>query len=534
MKIVLIAPPYPLAEAPSPPLGLCYAAAACEAAGAQVTILDYIVGRYTPQKLKAALDELRPDAVGTNSVSMNFHQAIGIIQEVKRIQPDIITLMGGPHVSFTVADTLGRYPELDLIVIGEGEETLLELVPVIRSRPLWHKVAGMAFRNGSELVITPPRPLIADLDGLPPPSRHLLPLSRYQALGFPVSLVTSRGCPNRCIFCLGRHMVGPTPRYRSVQAVVDEMEGLVADGFDRINVADDLFAANKKRVQALCAEIQRRGVRCAWSAFARVNTVDLEMLCAMKAAGCDSVSFGIESGNSQLLRRVKKGITLEQARKAVALSKQAGLRTHASFMVGLPGESPETLAQTRRFAEALDIEHGYHFLSPFPGTTLRQEIERYDLQILTDDWRLYDANQAIVRTSRLSAKEMDDFVDAIYQGHKARTDAMEMRYRQGNCSEAEFLMIEGYSRMTLIHRLLAEDLIDDLPNLPANGSDPAARLIEHLARITKMELPLVDRTLKSLITTGHLRCQAGRRGWKWSWAPNRPVRSDPPAARTGC
>jgi radical SAM superfamily enzyme YgiQ (UPF0313 family) len=531
MKIVLIAPPYPLAEAPSPPLGLCYAASACESAGAQVTILDYIVSQYTPQKLKTALDVIHPDVVGTNSVSMNFHQAIGILQDVKRTHPDIITMMGGPHVSFDVAHTLANYPDLDLIVIGEGEKTLLDLIPVIQSPPAWSKVCGIAFRRDAELVITPRRPLMADLDTLPLPARHLLPLSRYQALGFPVSVITSRGCPNQCIFCLGRHMVGHKPRYRSVQGVVDEIEQILAYGFDRINIADDLFAANQKRVIALCAEINRRGVRFAWSAFARVNTVDPEMLRAMKAAGCDSVSFGIESGNPQMLRRVKKGITLDQARRAVAWSKQAGLRTHASFMVGLPGESPETLTETRRFAEELGIEHGYHFLSPFPGTTLRQEIDQYDLRILTDDWRLYDANQAIVATSSLSAKEMDDFVAAIYQKHKDKTDAMEIRYRQGQCSDEEFMMIEGYYRMTLIYRLLAEDLIDEQPISPTDGSDPAALLIARIARVAQMEWPLVDRTLKSLIAAGHLECESGRQGWKWFWAPNRRLdRSHGPKA----
>jgi radical SAM superfamily enzyme YgiQ (UPF0313 family) len=521
MKIALIAPPYPLTEAPSPPLGLCYAAAACQAAGATVIILDYIVSRYTPEKLKIALDDFCPDAVGINSVSMNFHQAMEIIREVKRCNADIVTLMGGPHVSFDVARTLSRYPDLDLIVIGEGEKTLLELIPAIKQPAALSKISGIAFRRGDELIITPPRPFITDLDSLPLPARDLLHLSRYQALGFPVSIVTSRGCPNRCIFCLGRHMVGPTPRYRSPACVVDEIEHILAIGFDRINVADDLFAANSKRVQALCAEIDRRGVRFAWSAFARVNTVDQEMLKAMRAAGCDSISFGIESGDPEMLKQIKKGITLDQAKRAVGFSKQAGLRTHASFMVGLPGESAMTLARTRSFAEELGIEHGYHFLAPFPGTTVREEIDRYDLQILTEDWRLYDANQAVVRTSQLSAKQMDDFVAGIYRQHQEKTDAMEQRYRQGNCADDEFLIIEGFYRMSLIYRLLAEDLIDEQPILPTDASDPASALITRIARATQMEVSLVDRTLKSLIAAGHLTRKVAGQGCKWAWAPNR-------------
>ncbi|MBN2296960.1 MAG: cobalamin-dependent protein, partial [Deltaproteobacteria bacterium] len=208
MKIALIAPPYPLEEAPSPPLGLCYVAAACKAAGAQVIVLDYIVSRYTPQKLAKALDEFQPDVVGATSVTMNFPQAIRIICDAKAHNPGIITMMGGPHVSFDVANTFNRYPELDLIVIGEAEQTLAELVPAIDAKRRWDHIAGIAFQRAGEIITTPERELISDLDHLPLPARHLLPMSRYLALGFPVSIITSRGCPNKCIFCLGRRMVG--------------------------------------------------------------------------------------------------------------------------------------------------------------------------------------------------------------------------------------------------------------------------------------------------------------------------------------
>ncbi|HHO75304.1 MAG TPA: radical SAM protein [Deltaproteobacteria bacterium] len=520
MRIALIAPPYPLEEAPSPPLGLCYVAAACEAAGAQVIILDYIVSRYTPEKLAKALDDFKPDVVGATSVTMNFLQAIHIIRDVKAYNPAIITMMGGPHVSFDAANTFARYPELDLIVIGEAEQTLAELVPAIDAGRRWDNISGIAFQRDGRIITTPWRELISDLDSLPLPARHLLPMSRYHALGFPVSIITSRGCPNKCIFCLGRRMVGFKGRLRDPGLVVDEIEQILDYGFTRINIADDLFTANKARVIALCKEIMRRNVRFTWSAFARVNTVDTEILSIMKEAGCDSISFGIESGNPDILKGVKKGITLDQARNAVLCSKETGLRTHASFMVGLPGESPETLADSRRFAKELDIEHGYHFLSPFPGTTVREEIENYDLEILTDDWNLYDANRAIVSTSQLTPKEMDDFVEAICNEYKAKTDVMEEHYLQGTCTDEEYFLIEGYYRMKLIYSLLSEDLIDDMPILPAgeNGSD--ASLIKSIADVTKMDALFVERTIKSLISSGYIKYKAENGGLKWFWPHN--------------
>jgi anaerobic magnesium-protoporphyrin IX monomethyl ester cyclase len=345
-------------------------------------------------------------------------------------------------------------------------------------------------------------------------------MSRYQALGFPVSIVTSRGCPNRCIFCLGRRMVGHKARFRDARRVVDEIEHILSYGFTRINIADDLFTASPRRVEALCREIADRGVRFDWSAFARVNTVDPEMLKAMRAAGCDSISFGIESADPAILETVRKGITPDQARRAVSWAKDAGLRAHASFMVGLPGESFESLEATRRLAEELDIEHGYHFLSPFPGTTVREEIEQYDLEILTDDWRLYDANQAIVRTSCLTAKQMDDFVAGIYRRHEEKVESIKARYHQGSCTDEEFMMIEGYYRMTLIYKLLSGDIITEEDTLPA-AEDPAAALAARVTRTTGMDAGLVERTLKSLIAVGYLARETVRDRIRWFWTYNK-------------
>jgi radical SAM superfamily enzyme YgiQ (UPF0313 family) len=346
MKVAIIAPPYPLEEAPSPPLGICYVAAAFEAAGAEVEIFDFIVSQYTKEKLASELDRFKPDIVGSTSVTMNFPGAASIMQDVKKHNPSIITIMGGPHVSFDAARTLKKYPEIDLLVIGEGEETIKELVQKVKDKTSWPTIKGIAFLVNKNVIITKPRELIQDLDSIPLPARHLLPLSRYLALGFPISLITSRGCPNLCIFCLGRRMVGHKVRNRSANLVVDEIEHIISLGFSRINIADDLFTSDRNRVRAVCEEIKRRGIKFDWTAFARVNTVDAEILSMMRDAGCDTVSFGIESGNPEMLKRIKKGITLDLARKAVAACKETGVIPHASFMVGLPGESAETLKDT--------------------------------------------------------------------------------------------------------------------------------------------------------------------------------------------
>lgn len=523
MKVAIIAPPYPLEEAPSPPLGVTYVAAAFEAAGAEVRIFDYIVSQYTREKLKRQLEDFNPRVVGATSVTMNFPAAVGIIRDVRKLDPSIMTIMGGPHVSFDAVNTLKRYPEVDLIVMGEGESTIQELTGIFQSGGDLASVKGIAFRRGDSIVVTEPRELIQDLDSLPHPARRLLPISRYQALGFPVSIITSRGCPNACIFCLGRRMVGKRVRHRNPLYVVDEIETILDCGFSRINVADDLFTADPVKVREVCEEILRRRLRFAWSAFSRVNTITREMLVMMREAGCDALSFGIESGNRDMLKRARKGITLEQAREAVQMCTEEGLLAHASFMVGLPGETPETLEDTKRFAESLNIFYGYHFFAPFPGTTVRDNLDMYDIEILTDDWSRYDANSAIVRTSALTADEMNRFVKDFETRLAGQVDEVIRRYHKGTATVEERAGVEGRLRTEIMYRILSEDLVERygivVPDGPGDGGISSTEsLCEGITVATGYDAHLVSRTVESLVSQGHLVSGKTEQGHAWRWS----------------
>lgn len=523
VKVAIIAPPYPLEEAPAPPLGVSYVAAAFEAAGCRVRVIDYIVSRYTPEKLRAELDAFEPDVVGGTSVTMNFPVAADIMRTAKRHRPSALTVMGGPHVSFDAERTLEAYPEIDLLVLGEGERTIMELAPLLTDPHAWPRIRGLAFRRDGEIVVTEPRELIGDLDSIPLPARHLLPLSRYRALGFPVSIITSRGCPNACIFCQGRRMVGGRVRYRKVESVMDEIEQILSYGISRINVADDLFTSNKRRVREVCGQILARGLDFRWSAFARVNTVDREILEMMRDAGCDGISFGIESGNPEMLRRVRKGITLEQARKAVDLCREAGIFAHASFMVGLPGESPETLADTRAFAKSLGIAYGYHFLAPFPGTDVREKRAAYDLEILTDDWARYDANSAIVRTSRLAPEEMEEFVAKLDREIAEQWDEQVRDWREGRGLPENNVRVGGHFRMQLTYRLLSEDLIETHGRFPVDHTSEGGAvgaLCDRIREVTGYDSDLVRHTIEDFIGAGYLKPRRAADTVAWRWTHN--------------
>ncbi|MFA5322721.1 MAG: radical SAM protein [Smithella sp.] len=523
MRIAVIAPPYPLEEMPSPPLGVTYVAAAFEAAGAEVKIFDYIVSAYTKENLEKQLESFRPDAVGATSVTMTFYDAQQILRDVKSYNPEIITMMGGPHVSFTAIDTLQQYPHIDLIVIGEGEDTIAELTPLLKQKSKWHNIRGIAYRNDGEMVITGKRDFITDIDRIHSPARHLLPVSRYRALGFPVSLITGRGCPYSCIFCLGRKMVGSKVRRRKSKLVLDEIENIIGYGFDRINIADDLFTSDKERVKEICAGIKERSLKFPWSAFARVDTVSQEVFDLMAEAGCDSVSFGVETGNPEMLKRIKKGIKLEQVHSAVKMCQQAGMIAHESFIIGLPGETKDTLQETDKFAKSTKALYGYHFLAPFPGTTVREKIQDYDLEILTDNWTRYDANDAIVKTSSLLPQDMRAFGDCYEKEMETDWNKILQRYHDGKGSLEDKMQVEGNWRMKLTYQILKNDIIEKHgfiePNLFQGTKDSALReLCRRVKEHTNADSRVVDDTICDFACRDYLKADISEKGCQWSWS----------------
>ncbi len=530
MKVALIVSPYPLEESPAPPLGLCYAAAAFEAAGAQVCVFDYLVRQYTPEKLYSELAQFQPDMVGTNSVTLNFYEAAGILRTVKQRFPNIITVMGGPHVSFDYHNTLAQYPEIDLIVVGEGEETIRELVQTDGDRQHWSAIKGIAYVQSGEVVCTEKRDFIQNLDILPLPARHLIPLSRYQALGFPVSIITSRGCPNQCIFCQGRRMVGAKVRNRSISGIFDEIESILEYGFTRLNIADDFFTSNRERVIAFCEEIHKRNLKFGWSAFARADSVNQEILKTMLEAGCDSVLFGIESGNQEMLDRIRKRVNLDRIREAVADCRAVGMRVLGTFIVGLPGESSETLMDSHRFAQELGIEYGYHFLAPFPGTTVKENIQEYDLELLTEDWSCFDANRAIVRTSELSSDDIERFVHEYYFSQVLAEEAETLkRCQAGLGTDWERLLFIGKQKNEIVHQLFRRDIIETRGIFPFSGNNGHSQqqLSDMIATILNMEPNIVEPIIRGIISSGYLKSKMADGMIKWYWMHNNKMEQSP-------
>ncbi len=524
MRILLINPFYPISETPSPPLGLAYLAAALEEAGAEARVLDCVVHPYSEAMLRETLEAFNPAIVGATAVTMNVGHAVRVIEDVKRIAPQALTVMGGPHATFSAQETFAACPALDVIVRGEGERTLVELVGCVTTGGDLGSVAGIAFRNGSGIRFTPEREFIRDLDRLPLPARRLLPLGRYRALGMPISMTTTRGCPFQCIFCVGRKMVGARVRYRNPQIVVDELEELTRLGFHQVNIADDLFTANKDHCLAVCAEILRRGLAVKWTWFARVDTVSVEVLERMKAAGCTAVSFGIESANPGILKTIRKGITLEQVEAAVGMCARAGVTPFASFILGLPGETPETISETMAFGKRLQqigLLYGFHLLAPFPGTEVRERSAALGLRILTDDWSQYHANRAVVETETVSRGMLDAVALEWETEFNRYLGDIKTRMQRGEASPEEAHQVVNLERIVLIYELMMNRVIEEVGTWADPGGDGGGKgmadLVTRVAAKAGAERAAVQDALEGALRRGDLVCDhpAGRALWRW-------------------
>jgi radical SAM superfamily enzyme YgiQ (UPF0313 family) len=525
MRVLLINPYYPISETPSPPLGLAYLASALTAAGVEVKILDLVVFPYSQSMLKTLIEDFKPQVAGITAVTMTFDNAMGVLKDIKRIDPHILTVMGGPHVSFCARETLNACPQLDLIVLGEGERTIVDLALALNDDRAWDGVDGIAFRNGSEVCFTAKRGPIENLDDLPLPDRSLLPLGRYRALGMPISLTTSRGCPYKCIFCVGRKMVGAKVRYRSAVNIVDELEYLTNLNFCQINIADDLFTSNERHCTAVCDEIIKRGLQLKWTSFARVDTVSDTVLTKMKAAGCSAVSFGIETANPQILKTIKKGITLKQVEDAVDMCKRAAILPFASFILGLPGETPQTIKETMEFGNRLKkrgLSFGFHLLAPFPGSEVRESSKQYGIKILTNDWSQYHANRAIVETPAIDHRTLDEIVVKWEAEYDDYLSDIQVRMTKEKATKDEISEIENLERIVLVYDLMMKGVIEEKGyerrwKSPVTEKALLTLLSKKICQTADYEPQQVYETLSDAVQQGNLKHMHENGQIKWQW-----------------
>lgn len=375
MRTVFLCPPPEEVREPYdlptyPHIGLGYLAAYLLSRGQQVQVIDAKLERLNLEETLTRLLASDPDMLGLTAFTPEIDHVARLAARVKAERPDVFTVIGGVHATALPRETLEEFPAFDALIFGEGEFACHELLTALERGEGLDGIPGLAFRREGQVVVNQPRPWITDLDALPFPAwGDLSNMTTYP-------IITARGCPFSCVFCMRPY--GRQVRERSPENVVQEME-LAMDryGARAFYFWDETFGINKEKAHGLADMIIERGMakQITWHMHTRVNVVDRPFLKKMKEAGCTSVAYGIESGNAEILKRVKKGITLEQAERAVPLAKEVGLRVNTYFILGHPHETWKTAWDTINFARKLNSTLvSIAIMIPFPKTEVAEMV----------------------------------------------------------------------------------------------------------------------------------------------------------------
>lgn len=456
MKITLVNPPYPPSVHSHPPfipLGIAYLAAVAEKAGHQVKVIDCQAEKLNYESFRSRIAETPSDFIGATATTLLYKSAARILTVAKETQPNATTVLGGSHVTFWDENALKEYPSIDLIVRGEGEETLVELLETIESNADLTGVSGITYRDGDKVCHNSDRPFIKDLDSIPFPAHHLMPLQNLRHNGkLLIPLVSSRGCVYWCDFCSTVRMFGRGYRWRSAKNVVDEMQFVHEKyGVDQVTFYDDAFSVDRNRVLQICKELHDRKLNLIWDCGTRVDMVDRELMKTMKAAGCIAVWMGVESGSEAILGAMKKSIKLEQTRQAYKIAHEVGLMTIANVVLGFPGETEETAKQTIRFVQKLNPEDvGFYLATPYPGTPMYEQVVKNGWLRETDFDR-YDTAGPIFETPQLSMQKLAELRYKAYQQFYLRPGYVLHMMRKGGTYGKSAVKTSGAYLLRALH-----------------------------------------------------------------------------------
>lgn len=421
MDVLLINPPtceigdLPITRqlaAPAPPLGLVYLAAMLDEAGYTVEIVDMIPEGMRKEDLLTIIKKDCPLLVGISTVMINYNNSLKIAKSIKEYNPEIKVVLGGPHVSFIPAQALLN-PFVDFVIVGEGEDTLVELAGFLKhGTPELEAINGLCFHKNGAFTSNAKRALREDLDSLPFPARDKLVLKNYL---MPGTIITSRGCPSKCIFCAANKLYEGTCRFRSISNIIEEMDTLCKTyGITEFFIADDTFTASRKRVLEFCEHMIKLKANYTWVCESRIDTIDEHLLQKMRKAGCIKIQFGVESGVQQILDKIRKGIKLEDVEERVKAAVGLGLNVICSFIIGHPDDTQETVRETIAFAKKLKsfstneatVKNFFSLLTPLPGTYVYENLADLGVTLLSTNWDRYVFHHPVIRTKNLSEQEL--------------------------------------------------------------------------------------------------------------------------------
>ena len=426
-KILLINPPETMCALP--PLGLLYIAAVLERENIDVKVVDSGIEKHSWKDVERVIENENPELVGIPTNTPGITKSMKVAEIVKKIDPKIKVVFGGPHATILPEECL-KNQNVDFVVRGEGEFVFVDLVKyVLGYRIKLRDIMNLSFKLNGQIVHHPQTQMIRDLDSLPLPARHFVPIKKYPGVVLPrkhpeTQVMATRGCPFKCVFC-SRAVFGSTFRARDPIKVVDEIEYLVDTYRIRtINFYDDGLNYNPEWVIKMCDEMISRGLNeeIEWKAQVRVNKpfVTEEMLKKMRESGCWLLCWGIESGDVNMLKRIKKAITLDDVKRAIKMSSDVGIKNLGYFMAGNLGETVETVERTIDFALGLS-EYGLDYPQltlavPYPGTEF-YNVAKNNGWIIAEDWGDYqmDKRSIIIKMPGLPDKYLENAISRFYK-----------------------------------------------------------------------------------------------------------------------
>ncbi|MDD5194046.1 MAG: radical SAM protein [Candidatus Omnitrophica bacterium] len=356
-----------------PPLGILILATYLISRGMEnVYCLDAQLDNLTPQDTAQKLAEMNPDIIGFTVWTDFWYPTWQTVKLIKEKLPLCKIILGGPHCSVYQSESL-EHSQADYLIAGDAEEALFDLLSAIQQKGLIGDIAGVWRKDGRKIIAPKSaQASVSDYTRIPAPNRRLLPHKRYNSILTPkdyeTTMITSRGCPYRCVFC---KMNTQKVYARSAEQVVDEFSEIAAMGISDIQVYDDTFTWSKKRVIDICTGILNNKLKINWAIRDRVNMADAQVYSLMRQAGCYRIHYGVESGSEQILKESGKGITLKEAKHAIELAKKTGFTTLAYYMFGFLDERYEDALETIEFASRLDSDYAvFAVLIPYPDTAL--------------------------------------------------------------------------------------------------------------------------------------------------------------------
>jgi anaerobic magnesium-protoporphyrin IX monomethyl ester cyclase len=406
------------------PFYLAYATTVLERAQINVMLVDGIAEELTEPEFIARISQYEPNLIVLEVSTSSIDADIDLAKRIKSAIPSSKLTFCGPHIFMYQPGFLLEHPEVDFVLQGEYEYTLLDLVNRLQSQQNLAQVLGLIYRNNGTVTVNPTRPAIDDLNELPWPSRKMLPIRKYCVLGnklpLPsVQMLASRGCPYQCIFCCWPQIMYREHKYRVRDPVdvVDEMQWLINEyGFKSVYFDDDTFNIGKGRMLKISAEIKKRNLHIPWATMARADTTDFDTLRSLRDAGLFALIVGVESGVQDLVNACRKNLDLNKVSEFVQQTKELGIKAHLTFTFGLPGETKETIRQTVAYAIALD-PHTVQFtiVTPYPGSQYFDTLDKQGY-IVSKNWQEYDGyNRAVIRTDSLTPQDLEDGLRYAYR-----------------------------------------------------------------------------------------------------------------------